>query len=244
MMKNMLERYERLCACHGIRAKIVFVEDENQYKYIVEGENDRIITINTKWIPLSEVESVLAYAVSEILLPHLVLQTERLVIRRFRMTDAEACFPFMSDERGMVLDGCKPFAAMDEDYLERMRLFEERTGQYVITLKHTGEVVGTINVFADDSRAVESKEIGYAVSPAHQRKGYAFEALSAIVRLLQQDLMLDMVVAGVLPENTPSIRLLEKLGFSCEGLRHKALWHEGLERPVDLLYYYKDKDEG
>lgn len=102
-------------------------------------------------------------------------------------------------------------------------------------------MIGTLNVFEDDSRAVESKEIGYAISPAHQRRGYAFEAIGAMVRLLQQNLMLDMVVAGVLPENTPSIRLLEKLGFSCEGMRHKALWHEGYDCPVDLLYYYKDR---
>lgn len=244
MMNNLIERYAELCERYGVKARIVFVEDENEYKYAVEGENEYLITINTRWLPASEVESVLAYAVSEVVLPHLVLQTERLVIRRFSMPDAESCFSFMSDEHGMILDGCKPFVAMDENYQARMRLFADRAGQYVITLQQTGEVIGTVNVFADDSRAVESKEIGYAISPAHQRKGYAFEALSAIIRMLQQELKLDMVVAGVLPENTPSIRLLEKLGFSCEGLRHKALWHEGRDQPVDLLYYYKDKDEG
>lgn len=53
--------------------------------------------------------------------------------------------------------------------------------------------------------------------------------------------MLDLVVAGVLPENIPSMELLEKLGFRKEGILHKALWHEGLDRLVDLLYYYIDR---
>jgi len=96
-------------------------------------------------------------------------------------------------------------------------------------------------LFSDDSRAVSSKEIGYAISPKHQRNGFAFEAISAMVNLLQKDLLVDMVVAGVLPENIPSIKLLEKLGFSREGIRHKALWHESLDKPVDLQYYYLDR---
>lgn len=81
-----------------------------------------------------------------------------------------------------------------------MKLFEKREGQYVIALKNTDEVIGTINVFDDDSRAVSAKEIGYAVHPDHRRKGYAHEAISAISDLLRKHLLLDMVVAGVLPE--------------------------------------------
>lgn len=183
----------------------------------------------------------MAYVVSKILLPSLVLTTERLEIRRFSMTDAAECFSFMSDEQGMQLDGCKPFSAMDDAYWERMKLFQQREGQYVIVLKKTNEVIGTLHVFNDDSRAVETKEIGYAISPAHQRQGYAYEAISAFLLLLQRELLLDLVVAGVLPENIPSIRLLEKLGFKKEGIHHKALWHEGLDKPVDLVYYYIDR---
>lgn len=38
---------------------------------------------------------------------------------------------------------------------------------------------------------------------------YAYEAVSCITTLLRKYLLFDMVVAGVLPENTPSIKLLE-----------------------------------
>ena len=240
--QQLHNRYIDLCKKHGIS---VFVTNDNSAdapKYELSTNNAiHNIVLNDAKIDTSMYEAFLAYAVSLLLLPNLVLKTERLIIRRFCMDDAVSCFEFMSDEQGMYLDGCKPFRTMDADYWKRMKLFKEREGQYVIVLQSTNEVIGTINVFDDDSRAVSSKEIGYAISPKHQRNGYAFEAVTAILNLLQKDLLLDMVVAGVLPENTPSIKLLEKLGFSREGVRHKALWHEGLDKAVDLVYYYIDR---
>lgn len=242
IQKQINEQYIRLCEDHGITVRVSNTDTAEAPKYEITSNGDvHTIMLNNAKIEPSSYEALLAYLVSQLLLPRLVLKTERLEIRRFRMDDAAACFSFMSDDKGMHLDGCKPFHAMDDGYWERMKLFEQREGQYVIVLQSTHEVVGTINVFADDSRAVESKEIGYAISPKYQRNGYAFEAISAMIKLLQKGLQLDMVVAGVLPENTPSIKLLEKLGFSREGVRHKALWHEGLDRPVDLVYYYIDR---
>lgn len=243
MTSNQINnRYIELCKRYDIAIAIYNTKTEDAPKYEVSINDDvHTIILNDAKIDRSMYDALLAYIVSGILLPRLVMRTKRLVIRRFCMDDAAACFAFMSDDQGMHLDGCKPFHAMDDEYWERMKLFEQREGQYVIVLQSTNEVVGTLNVFADDSRAVETKEIGYAISPKHQRNGYAFEAITAILNLLQKDLLLDMVVAGVLPENTPSIKLLEKLGFSREGVRHKALWHEGLDKAVDLVYYYIDR---
>ena len=236
------KRYVNLCEDYGLSITVTNIDTADAPKYECNSNNDvHNIVLNIAKIDCSMYQAFLAHAVSLLLLPKLVLKTERLLIRRFCMNDAAECFAFMSDEQGMFLDGCKPFCAMDEDYWERMRLFAEREGQYVIILRNTNKVIGTINVSSDDSRAVSSKEIGYAISPKYQRNGYAYEAISAMVNLLQKDLLLDMVVAGVLPENIPSMKLLEKLGFTREGVRHKALWHEGLHKPVDLIYYYIDR---
>lgn len=239
--QHIHSRYVELCKKHGISVSVTNINTADAPAYEIKSNDlSRSIVLNDAKITASEYESYLAYAVSLLILPRLVLKTERLIIRRFCMDDAHACFTFMSDAHGMYMDGCKPFTSMDDTFWERMRLFEKREGQYVIILKSTNEVIGTINVFDDDSRAVMTKEIGYAVAPEHQRQGYAYEAISSMIDLLRKDLLFDMVVAGVLPENTPSARLLEKLGFSSEGTRHKTLWHEGLNKPVDLIYYYID----
>lgn len=236
-------KYRSLLARFGIDMQIVISHDlDCPRQEILETDGGYIVRLNpAKYIPGLDHEVYVAYNARKLLLPRLVLETERLVLRRFQMEDAEDCFGFLSDEQGAYMDCCKPFTAMDEEYTQRMVLFVERESQYVIVLKETGRVIGTVNVFDDDSRAVEAMEIGYSISPDQQRKGYAYEALSALLSLLQTDLKLELVVAGTLPENIPSIQLLHKLGFQSEGIRHKAVWHEGLDRPVDLQYFYSDK---
>lgn len=242
METRLNEKYTDLCRRYHVSASIVLTNDASLPKQeICEKDGISVIKLNTAHIQDTDYEMHLAYNVGKILLPKLVLETDRLILRRFQPKDALDCFAFLSAEKDCYMDCSKPFTEMNDEYTERMDLFASRETQYMIVLKESGKVIGTVNVFDDDSRAVDAKEIGYAVSPSYQRKGYAYEALTALVDLLQNDLKFDLVVAGVLEENIASIRLLEKLGFQKEGLRHKAVWHEGLNRPVDLIYYYRDR---
>ena len=235
-------RFEKMAIQYGVSIIIKTVHDTECDRYSYSEENSiHIITLNAAKIQPSDYEIHAGYHVGKILLPRLRLETERLVLRRYQPADAARCFAFLSNEQDAYMDCCKAFTSMGEEYQERVALFGQRETQYMITLKESGEVIGTVNVFADDSRAVDAMEIGYSIAHAHQRKGYAFEALSALLDLLQNDLCLEMVTAGILPENVASENLLVKLGFHKEGLRHKAVWHEGLDRPVDLIYYYRDR---
>lgn len=235
-------RLETFAAGFGIPLTIKTICDTDGCKQHTITENGKyVITLNADAISESEYESHAGYFVRRILLPQLKLETERLLLRRYHPQDAEQCFAFLSNEQDAYMDCSKAFTKMNEEYQELMDLFAQRESQYMIVLKESGEVIGTINVFADDSRAVDAMEIGYSIAHAHQRKGYAYEALSALLGLLQNDLCLEMVTAGILPENTASEKLLQKLGFQREGLRHKAVWHDGLGKPVDLIYYYRDR---
>lgn len=235
---------ERLCGDCGVSVRISTINDHNAPKLQTDEVNGvHVVTLNKAKIPAAEYEIYAGYYTGKILLPRLKLETERLILRRYMPEDAESCFALLSNERDAYMDCTTAFTSMDKEYYERIALFGERETQYMIVLKDNGEVIGTVNVFADNSRAVDAMEIGYCVCPAHQRKGYAFEALSALLHILQNELYLDMVTAGILPENIASEKLLAKLGFHKEGLRHKAVWHEGLDKPVDLIYFYRDRQE-
>lgn len=232
-----------LCGKYHIPVWIGAINDPNGPRFhTYEQDGVSVIKLNTAKIPVSEYEGHAGYQVRKILLPRLRMETERLVLRRYMPEDADKCFAFLSNEQDAYMDCCKAFGVMDEEYYERVALFGQRETQYMVTLKESGELIGTVNVFADDSRAVDALEIGYSIAHTHQRKGYAFEALSALLELLQNDLCLEMVTAGALPENIASEKLLGKLGFQREGSRHKAVWHEGLDKPVDLIYYYRDAE--
>jgi len=77
--------------------------------------------------------------------------------------------------------------------------------------------------------------IGYIVNPARQREGVAYEAVSAMLNFCFGDLGLHRVQAFIHPDNTASRRLVEKLGFHCEGRLRDNL-RVGEEWRDDMLY--------
>lgn len=234
-------QFERICGQYGVAVEIRTVKDPVLPRCAVEQrEEGFLLRPNSALLSEEEYPDHLAYHIRQILLPRLRLETQRLLLRRYRPEDARDCFSFLSDEESAYLDCCSAFSEMDEAYAKFLESFGQQL-RYMVVLKESGKVIGTIHLFPDDSRAVETMELGYTIDRAYWRQEYAQEALSALLELLQGQLRLELVTAGTLPENVPSQGLLCKLGFQQEGHRRKAIWHEALDRPVDLRYFYRDR---
>jgi len=67
-------------------------------------------------------------------------------------------------------------------------------------------------------REPEAVEVGYTVFPAHRRRGYAREAVHALLAWAREQ-GVDHFIASVAPHNEPSLRLVRRLGFAEVG-RH------------------------
>ncbi|MBQ9391897.1 MAG: GNAT family N-acetyltransferase [Lachnospiraceae bacterium] len=79
-------------------------------------------------------------------------------------------------------------------------------------------IIGTI-CFRNIAKPIYSScQVGYRMDKAHTGKGYCTEALRAGINIMINDLELHRFEALVLPENAPSIAILENLGFKKEGL--------------------------
>ena len=78
-------------------------------------------------------------------------------------------------------------------------------------------------------------EIGYILGPDHWGKGYAHEAMTAVIAHLFIARGLDRIVADVDPRNAASIGLLLRLGFT-ETHRAKGTWQVGDEL-CDSVYF-------
>ncbi len=83
--------------------------------------------------------------------------------------------------------------------------------------------------------AFKSCFLGYSIDANEAGKGYATEALAESVRFVFQELSLHRIEANIMPRNLPSIRVVEKLGFDCEGLSPKYLKIHGVWE--DHLHY-------
>lgn len=87
---------------------------------------------------------------------------------------------------------------------------------------------------ADRARATKA-EIGWALDPAHQGKGYATEAAAGLLRLCFEDLGLHRVVAQCFADNESSWRVMERVGMRREvfrradALHRSGRWLDGVE---------------
>ena len=104
--------------------------------------------------------------------------------------------------------------------------------QLAVRERGSGHLVGDVGVhFVDEDRV----EIGFTIDPTHQRKGFATEAVVALLDHLFGAMAKHRVVASVDPRNAPSVALLEKLGMRREAHFRQSLRFKG-EWADDLVY--------
>jgi RimJ/RimL family protein N-acetyltransferase len=106
--------------------------------------------------------------------------------------------------------------------------------QLAITLRATGDLIGDCGLHFPTERQGQA-EVGITLSPAHQGRGYATEALERVLEYLFGDLGKHRVYATVDPRNAPSIALLERVGMRREGHLRESVWVKG-EWADDVIY--------
>jgi RimJ/RimL family protein N-acetyltransferase len=166
-----------------------------------------------------------------------VQETERLVLRRFRVEDAEAFAAYRSDPDVARFQSWDAPVSLAEAvrHLRRFAVADPSVPgwfQYAVEHRAEGVLIGDIGVRLEDN--LMQAEIGYTFAPSFQGKGYATEAVRMVLdRLFATGI--HRVSAGCDARNTASARLLERLGFRREGLRVEFTWIKG-EWTDELLF--------
>jgi aminoglycoside 6'-N-acetyltransferase len=143
--------------------------------------------------------------------------TERLRLRRSVPADAEAISAYRSDPEVRRYQG---WGRTDADHVREE--IEGMAGrpvgdpggwvQFSVELREDGRLVGDVGLSpAEDEPGVI--KIGYTVAPAEQGRGYATEAVGALLGYAFQRLGADRVRAYASAENAASIRVAEKVGM-------------------------------
>lgn len=99
---------------------------------------------------------------------------------------------------------------------------------YVFLKSDPSQIIGTVCLHDIRRFAYSYCEIGYKFDMAYQHMGYAREAVAMVLSVAFQTLGLHRVFARVMPENTPSIRLLESLHFTEEGVERECIQIQGV----------------
>ncbi|WP_339302573.1 GNAT family N-acetyltransferase [Paenibacillus sp. FSL R5-0519] len=86
-----------------------------------------------------------------------------------------------------------------------------------IFLHTTDELVGEISLFKIIMDSSPKWLVGYVTDVLHQGKGYMSEALQCVLEFAKHETEITRIEAGAVPDNTGSIRVLQKAGFTACG---------------------------
>lgn len=148
-----------------------------------------------------------------------IIETERLIIRPFNIGDIEASHVMNLDAEVSKYTGDGGIVSFAE--IER-RIKENVLGDYkkhgfgrmAVELKSENKFIGFAGLkYLEDLKEVD---LGYRFMSTYWGKGIATEAGKAIMNYGVKTLELKRMIAMVLPENSGSIRVLEKLDFQFE----------------------------
>jgi RimJ/RimL family protein N-acetyltransferase len=154
----------------------------------------------------------------------MILETERLRLRKLTVDDAEFIFRLLNEPSFIQNIGDKGVRTLDDarSYISTGPMASYQKfgfGLWLIETKDSAESAGICGLLKRDQ--LEDIDLGYALLPEFSGKGYAVESASGAMGYAKL-LGFNRVVAIVNPDNGRSIRVLEKIGFEFEKMIRMA----------------------
>lgn len=170
-----------------------------------------------------------------------MIHSERLVFREINKSDFPIIAQIMRDEETQKVWG---HYFSDDDihsWIDR-RLTgyrENGTDYFLAVLKGTDEPVGQIGLLKENINGEQVWGIGYILSGAHRKKGYATEGAKAMIDYAFNTLNLSEVICDIRPTNKKSIAVAKRLGMIQTGSFVKI--YNGQEIP-HLIFRLKNRN--
>lgn len=167
------------------------------------------------------------------------LETQRLILRRWQESDAEALFRYASDPDVGPRAGWPPHKDIEESRTVIRDIFtNDRT--WAVVLKETGEAIGCMGYFIFGESNIEigeeDAEIGYWIGRPYWNQGICTEALHAMVDYCFNVKGFVTLWSDFFVDNPASGRVMGKCGFMDTGRENLCsnLYH-GSDRPVHIM---------
>ena len=136
-------------------------------------------------------------------------QTERLLIRPLRESDAESWQEYFTNNpnlRFFNLDLSKEISALSTYWIRRQldRYSNNQYGLLALTLKDTGKLIGQCGLLLQNIEDKNQVEIGYHILPSFWHMGYATEAARYFRAFAFENKLVDEVISIIHRENIGS----------------------------------------
>jgi len=172
------------------------------------------------------------------------LETEKLILRKLLYSDKKDIFEYA--KKSEVAKDVLWYPHQTEmDTLEFLNtIYEEyrknRPAPWGILLKENNKIIGTAG-FVNCDEINHKAEIGYVLSKVYWGKGIMSEAVKEIIKFGFESLELNRIEARCNTSNIASGKLLEKIGFTYEGVLREQLVVKGKFKDMKI-YSLLSKD--
>ncbi len=144
---------------------------------------------------------------------NLPVETNRLLLTALKTADAPFILELLNTKGWKTFIGERYVRNLSDADTYITRILSNPDVQYfVVRLKSDNTPLGIVSLI--QRPYLPHQDIGFAFLPQHNGSGYAFEAASEVIRQIASGNKQPILYATTLPENTRSIKLLEKLGLS------------------------------
>ena len=162
------------------------------------------------------------------------INTERLILRKFKLEDAEEMFRnWATDSKTTLYLTWDPHNSVEETKgLIKIWIESYKDGglNWIVEEKSSKEVIGNIAVM-DYEEETKTCELGYCYGSKFWGKGYASEALESVIKFLFEELNIQNITAFHIGENTASGRVMEKVGMT----KYKVIPNSKFNKNIQFL---------
>ena len=160
--------------------------------------------------------------------PIILMETERLILRRYHPQDLSDLHEYLSDPETVKFEPYKPMTLAEAEENLAWRISTDE--MIAVELKDSHKMIGNVYL---GKRDFDTIKLGYVFNRAYWGCGYAKEACGKLAELAFSN-GIHRIFAECDPENTSSWKLLEALGFQREAhLRENVyFWKDAEGRPI------------
>jgi len=168
-----------------------------------------------------------------------VMETNRLLLRPWRESDAEALFKYASNPDVGPRAGWPPHKTVKESK-EIIRTVFHNDTTWAIELKETGEPIGCIGYLPSDGCKIPARDgeplVGYWIAKPYWNQGICTEALQAMLDHIRNTTDYKSLISGHFIDNPASGRVMEKCGFVATGETYfDETQYQGEGKPIRVL---------
>lgn len=176
---------------------------------------------------------------TEVLYDNETIITDRIILRKFKKTDAGDVLEYGSDPEAMkylIWDGVK---TIDEAMVSIVEYDWKNPGNYAIELKEESKCIGSIGITIEPEH--EKASFGYVLNRHYWNKGYMTEVLTAVIKLCFEKLELNRVEATHYMGNPASGKVMQNCGMLFEGTGIKEVKVKGVFQ--DVAHYAVTREQ-